>query len=37
MNKLSNEEVNEVVAVCNEKQFASLPPSKHQAGTKMKW
>ena len=28
MNKLSNEEVNEVVAVCNEKQFASLPPSQ---------
>lgn len=28
MNKLSNEEVSEVVAVCNEKQFASLPPSQ---------
>ena len=28
MNKLSSEEINEVISVCNEKQFASLPPSQ---------
>ena len=28
INKLSSEEVNEVIRVCNEKQFASLPPSQ---------
>lgn len=28
INKLSSEEINEVISVCNEKQFASLPPSQ---------